>query len=63
MNLSLSRNAPRVDHRAAMAHRQSAWASGNYAAVGTTLQIASEELCETVNLCQDQQVLDVAAGN
>ena len=27
------------------------------------LQIVSEELCETVNLCQDEQVLDVAAGN
>ncbi len=27
------------------------------------LQIVGEELCETVNLCQDQRVLDVAAGN
>jgi SAM-dependent methyltransferase len=62
MNPSLSRNArhePRVSH----AHQQSAWASGDYAVVGNALQIVSEELCDSVNLCQDQQVLDVAAGN
>jgi SAM-dependent methyltransferase len=63
MSLSLSRNAPRIDQRAANAHQQLAWASGDYAVVGNALQIVSEELCETVNLCQDQRVLDVAAGN
>jgi ubiquinone/menaquinone biosynthesis C-methylase UbiE len=63
MNLSLSRNAPRVDHRAVKARQQVAWARGDYAVVGNALQIASEELCETVNLCQDQRVLDVAAGS
>jgi SAM-dependent methyltransferase len=63
MSLSLSRNAPRLDHRADMARQQSAWASGDYAVVGNALQIVAEELCESVNLCQDQRVLDVAAGN
>lgn len=63
MSLSLSRNASRVDPRAVNAHHQSAWASQDYAAVGNALQLASEELCETVNLCQDQRVLDVAAGS
>jgi ubiquinone/menaquinone biosynthesis C-methylase UbiE len=63
MSLSLSRNATRVDLRTVNAHQQSAWASGDYAVVGNALQLASEELCETVNLCQDQQVLDVAAGS
>lgn len=63
MSLSLSRNAPRVDHRANQAHAQSTWASGDYAVVGNALQIVSEELCESVNLCQDMRVLDVAAGS
>jgi SAM-dependent methyltransferase len=62
MNLSLSRNA-RTTPRAVQAHQTSAWASGDYAVVGNALQIVSEELCETVNLCQEQRVLDVAAGN
>ena len=35
----------------------------DYAVAGNALQFVSEELCETVNLCQDQRVLDVAAGN
>ncbi|MEO8018926.1 MAG: methyltransferase domain-containing protein [Pseudomonadota bacterium] len=63
MNAVLSRNAPRIDHRAIQARQQSAWASGDYAAVGNVLQIVSEELCETVKLCQDERVLDVAAGS
>ena len=63
MSLSLSRNAPRLDLRAIKADQQSAWASGDYAVVGNALQIVSEELCESVKLCQDQRVLDVAAGN
>jgi len=63
MNAVLSRNAPRIDHRAIQARRQTAWANGDYAVVGNALQIVSEELCETVNLCQDERVLDVATGN
>src|SRR5687768_11036437 len=63
MNLSLSRNAPRIDQHASRALQQSAWASGDYAVVGNALQLVGEELCDSVNLCQDQRVLDVAAGN
>jgi SAM-dependent methyltransferase len=63
MNLSLSRNAPRVDQWAIKARQQSAWASGDYAVAGNALQIAAEELCETMNLYQDTRVLDVAVGN
>ena len=62
MNLSLSRNGPRVVQDAHARH-PAAWASGDYAVAGNALQIVSEELCETVNLCQDEQVLDVAAGS
>jgi len=61
MSLSLSRN-PRMT-RVPQTNQPLAWASGDYAAVGNALQIVSEELCETVNLCQEQRVLDVAAGN
>jgi SAM-dependent methyltransferase len=63
MSLSLSRNIPRIDHREVQARQRTAWASGDYAVAGNMLQIVSEELCETVNLCQDERVLDVAAGN
>jgi ubiquinone/menaquinone biosynthesis C-methylase UbiE len=63
MNLNLGRNTPRVDHRANRVRQQSAWASGDYAVVGSALQIAAEELCETMNLYQDGRVLDVAVGN
>src|SRR3982074_1617097 len=30
--------------------QQAAWSSGNYAVVGTTLQIVGEELCEALDL-------------
>jgi len=40
-----------------------AWSSGDYAIVGTTLQIVGERLCEAVDLRSNQRVLDVAAGN
>jgi len=63
MSLSLSRNLSRVDHREHQARQSTAWASGDYAVVGNALQIASEELCETVNLCQQERVLDVSGGN
>jgi ubiquinone/menaquinone biosynthesis C-methylase UbiE len=43
--------------------QQDAWSSGDYAVIGTTLQIVGEELCEIMNLRSGQKVLDVAAGN
>lgn len=43
--------------------QQAAWATGNYAVVGTTLQIVGENLCEALDLRADARVLDVAAGN
>jgi ubiquinone/menaquinone biosynthesis C-methylase UbiE len=63
MNAVLSRNAPRIDHRAVIARRHLPYASMDYAVTGNALQLVSEELCETVNLCQDRRVLDVATGN
>lgn len=43
--------------------QQAAWSSGNYAVVGTTLQIVGEQLCEALDLRAGSSVLDVAAGN
>jgi SAM-dependent methyltransferase len=43
--------------------QQTAWSSGDYAVVGTTLQIVGEELCEALDLRAGEKVLDVAAGN
>lgn len=62
MSLSLSRNVPRIV-KDAQVRQLTSWASGDYAVAGNALQIVGEELCETVNLCQDERVLDVAAGS
>jgi SAM-dependent methyltransferase len=43
--------------------QQKTWASGDYAVIGTTLQIVGESLCEAVDAAAGSRVLDVAAGN
>jgi SAM-dependent methyltransferase len=43
--------------------QQATWASGDYAVIGTTLQIVGESLCEATDLSAGWKVLDVAAGN
>jgi ubiquinone/menaquinone biosynthesis C-methylase UbiE len=63
MNVSLSRNAPRLNHRVVRETQQSSWSSADYAVVGNALQIVGEELCESLNLYQDARVLDIAVGN
>src|SRR5258707_5668059 len=54
---------PTVDLWTIKGRQQRAWSSGDYAIVGTTLQIVGETLCEAVDLRSNQRVLDVAAGN
>src|SRR5437763_6275133 len=56
-------NAVQSDLAAIKTRQQAAWASGDYAIVGTTLQIVGEELCEALDMRSGQRVLDVAAGN
>jgi ubiquinone/menaquinone biosynthesis C-methylase UbiE len=51
------------DLEALKARQKAAWSSGDYAVVGTTLQIVGEDLCETLDLRAGRKVLDVAAGN
>jgi ubiquinone/menaquinone biosynthesis C-methylase UbiE len=52
-----------VDLAAVKSRQQAAWGSGDYAMIGTTLQIVGETLCEAIDLRSNQRVLDVAAGN
>lgn len=51
------------DLTAVKTKQQAAWSSGDYAVVGTTLQIVGENLCKAVDLRSNRRVLDVAAGN
>ena len=53
----------KADLDAVKARQRGAWSSGDYAVVGTTLQIVGEELCEALDIRAGQRVLDVAAGN
>ena len=52
-----------VDLGAVKTRQQAAWSTGDYAVVGTTLQIVGESLCEALDLRAGARVLDVAAGN
>ncbi len=52
-----------ADFTALKTRQQAAWGSGDYAVIGTTLQIVGELLAEACDLLTDERVLDVAAGN
>lgn len=51
------------DYAAIKTKQNAAWAAGDYGKVGVTLQIAGEELAETMDMAPDTKILDVAAGN
>ena len=68
VNDSTPNAAPKADLNqpdltAVKARQHGAWSSGDYAVVGTTLQIVGEKLCEAADLRAGYKVLDVAAGN
>jgi SAM-dependent methyltransferase len=52
-----------MDSDALKEKQRAAWSSGDYAVVGTTIQIVGETLCEALDLRSGSRVLDVAAGN
>jgi SAM-dependent methyltransferase len=52
-----------IDLKSLKTRQQGAWSSGDYAVIGTTLQIVGESLCEALDLRAGKKVLDVAAGN
>lgn len=51
------------EYAAIKARQRAAWQAGDYARIGTTLQIVGEELAEAMDLHPHSTVLDVAAGN
>jgi ubiquinone/menaquinone biosynthesis C-methylase UbiE len=51
------------DYAAIKVKQQATWASGDFAVIGTTLQIVGELLAESVDIRAGEAVLDVAAGN
>jgi SAM-dependent methyltransferase len=52
-----------VDFNAIKQRQQATWASGDFAVIGTTLQIVGEQLAESADVSAGDRVLDVAAGN
>ena len=63
MQTSVATKPAAPDLGALKTKQQAAWSAGDYAVVGTTLQIVGETLCEALDLRSGQKVLDVAAGN
>jgi ubiquinone/menaquinone biosynthesis C-methylase UbiE len=63
MTTTVSTAPATPDLEAIKARQQAMWASGDFAVIGTTLQIVGELICEAVDLRAGERVLDVAAGN
>jgi ubiquinone/menaquinone biosynthesis C-methylase UbiE len=63
MSVTSTLASAKPDYDAIKTRQQATWASGDYAVIGTTLQIVGESLCEAVDLSAGERVLDVAAGN
>jgi ubiquinone/menaquinone biosynthesis C-methylase UbiE len=57
----LPQTAP--DLKAIKTKQQATWSSGDYAIVGTTLQIVGEQLAEAMDLRAGEKIIDIAAGN
>ena len=55
--------SPAPDLAAIKQRQQATWASGDFAVIGTTLQIVGESLAEAADIHAGERVLDVAAGN
>lgn len=63
MSLVLETRTSAPDFAAIKQRQQATWASGDFAVIGTTLQIVGESLAEAVDVRAGERVLDVAAGN
>lgn len=63
MTMTMTAVPPAPDFAAVKTRQHGAWSSGDYAVVGTTLQIVGEDLCDAMDLRAGKRVLDVAAGN
>ena len=63
MSLAIASRASAPDFAEIKQRQQATWASGDFAVIGTTLQIVGETLAEAVDVRAGERVLDVAAGN
>jgi len=63
MNQILETRPAAPDFTAIKQRQQATWASGDFAVIGTTLQIVGESLAEAADVRAGERVLDVAAGN
>ena len=63
MHPATERSTPSPDFAAIKQRQQATWASGDFAVIGTTLQIVGESLAEAADIRAGDRVLDVAAGN
>jgi SAM-dependent methyltransferase len=63
MNLVVEPAFVTPDFTAIKQRQQATWASGDFAVIGTTLQIVGESLAEAADIHAGSAVLDVAAGN
>ncbi|MFN0161982.1 MAG: class I SAM-dependent methyltransferase [Burkholderiales bacterium] len=63
MNSVIDAPAAAPDLNEIKARQQATWASGDFAVVGTTLQIVGESLAEAVDVRAGEAVIDIAAGN
>ncbi len=63
MSAVISSSTPAVDLASVKSKQNLAWSAGDYAVVGTTLQIVGESLCEALDLRAGERVIDIAAGN
>jgi SAM-dependent methyltransferase len=63
MNAVLDASTATTNFAAIKQRQQATWSSGDYAVVGTTLQIIGETLAEAADIKAGERVLDVAAGN
>jgi ubiquinone/menaquinone biosynthesis C-methylase UbiE len=59
----MTTTAPTLDLAAIKAKQQVNWSAGNYAVIGTRLQLLGETICDAVDVRAGARVLDVAAGN
>lgn len=53
----------KADFNTIKQRQRATWASGDFAIIGTTLQIVGESLAEAADVRAGERVLDVAAGN
>jgi SAM-dependent methyltransferase len=63
MSLMETTAPPTTDLARLKERQRGVWSSGDYALIGSTLQIVGENLCEALDLAAGMRVLDVAAGN